>query len=155
MLDEIEKDQSILICRKALNKWGYAMQKVVAMEECTELIEALESSRSTEFHNVEEETADVEIMCLQLGIIYGALEVYEEKTAMIKNPIDDLESTAIIACSNLIKSISKQIREKPSRIHERIAWMEIVCQRLRNKFGEDKIDEFKQAKLKRLKELVW
>lgn len=155
MLTKIENDEAIVICQKALNTWGYAIQKVVAMEECSELIEALENSRTTEFHNAEEETADVEIMCLQLRLIYGPAKVDEEKMAMINSPIEDLDSAAIKGCTSLIKSISKAIREKHSRIYESIAWMEIICEQLRSMFNKDKIEEYKQAKLNRLKEMVW
>jgi hypothetical protein len=153
MLDKIEKNQSIEICQKALDKWGFAIQKVVAMEECSELIEAMENARTSEFHNIEEETADVEIMCLQLRIIYGSSQIDDEKVAM-NQQISTLDSDTIIACSNLIKSISKEIREKNSRIHESIARIEIICEQLRNTFNKDKIEEYKQSKLKRLRDLV-
>lgn len=155
MLDKIENDEAIVICKKALNNWGYAIQKVVAMEECSELIEAIENSKTTDLHNVEEEIADVEIMCLQLRIIYGSSKVEEEKMVATNKTIDRLDSATIIACSNLVKSISKEIREKHSRIHENIAWMEIVCERLRHVFNKDNINKYKQSKLIRLKELVW
>lgn len=150
-MDKIDKDQSIKICKNALCKWGHAMQKIVAIEECSELIEALENSLVTGFHNVEEETADVEIMCLQLRLMYGSLQVDEERAAIANRLIDNLESTAIIACSDLIKSISKEIRSKHSRIHERIAWMEIVCDNLRLTFNNDQVEQFKKSKLIRLR----
>lgn len=151
MLGNISKDKSIRICKDALCKWGYSMQKIVAIEECSELIEALENSIVTGFHNVEEETADVEIMCLQLRLMYGSSQVDEERAAIGNRLIDNLESTAIIACSNLIKSISKEIRDKHSRIHERIAWMEIICENIRMSFNNVEIDKFKKAKLIRLR----
>lgn len=148
-------DEIIIICKKAIDTWGSAMQQVVAMEECSELIEAIENSRTMQFHNVEEEIADVEIMCLQLRLIYGPAKVDQERIAIINSPIEDLKSESINACANLIKSISKSIRDKNSRIYESIAKMEFICEQLRNVFDRNKIQEFKQAKFKRLKGVVW
>lgn len=148
-------DEIIIICKKAIDTWGPAMQQVVAMEECSELIEAIENSRTTQFHNAEEEIADVEIMCLQLRIMFGSTKVEEERVAIISSQVEDLKAAAINASANLIKSISKSIRSKNSRIYENIAKMELICEQLREIFDRRKIEEFKQAKFKRLKELVW
>ena len=156
MLDKIEKDQAIIICQKALNNWGYALQKVVAMEECSELIDAITNSTIREPHNVEEEVADIEIMCIQLRIMYGSKEVDKYVTNMASLPMKTiLQIEAIKACTDLIKVISKSIRSKESKIHEKIAWMEIMCNHLRDSYDNNKVDELKQFKLKRLTELVW
>lgn len=157
MTEKISKDEAIVICRKALNTWGYAIQKVVAMEECSELIEALVASRLSEEHNVEEEVADVEIMCLQLRLIYGSKKVDETLVGINDHFVSRsrLDLVAIKACTQLTKAISKSIREKESNIYESIAWMEIIYKQLRYLFKNDKVDEIKQAKLKRLKKLVW
>lgn len=155
-MEKIENDEAITICIKALSNWGYAIQKVVAMEECSELIEAITNSTIREPHNVEEEVADIEIMCIQLRVIYGNKEVDKYATNMTSLPMKTiLQLESIKACTDLIKAISKSIRSKESKIHERIAWMEIMCGRLRDSYNNEKVDDLKQFKLKRLKELVY
>lgn len=155
-MEKISKDEEIIICKKALNNWGYAIQKVVAMEECSELIDAITNSTIREPHNVEEEIADIEIMCIQLRIIYGNKEVDKYVTNMTSSPIKTiLQLESIKACTDLIKAISKSIRSKESKIHKKIAWMEIMCGHLRDSYNNEKVDDLKQFKLKRLKELIY
>jgi len=149
-------DEIIIICKKAIDTWGPAMQQVVAMEECSELIEAIINSTIREPHNVEEEVADIEIMCIQLRIIFGSQEVDETDANMKSLSINKIIQTeAVKACADLIKSISKSIRDKESKIYQQIVWMEAICEQLRYTYNNEKVEEFKQAKLKRLRELVW
>ena len=62
-LNVISRDEELLICNKAVNTFGQAIQKVVAMEECAELISAVNNKMIERENNIEEEIADVEIMC--------------------------------------------------------------------------------------------
>ena len=59
MEHKISNDEATLICNKALETYGPAIQKVVAMEECGELIQAISKSLRDKDHNVEEEIAQV------------------------------------------------------------------------------------------------
>ena len=155
-MNKIKNDEATLICKKAIDTWGPAMQQVVAMEECSELIEAIINSTIREPHNVEEEVADIEIMCIQLRIIFGSQEVDETAANMKSLSINKIIQTeAVKACADLIKSISKSIRDKESKIYQQIVWMEAICEQLRYTYNNEKVEEFKQAKLKRLKQLVW
>lgn len=63
-IDEEELEKTIYY--RALDTFGIAMQKIVAVEECGELIQAISKSIREEKHNIEEEIADVEIMIGQL-----------------------------------------------------------------------------------------
>lgn len=155
-MERIKNDEAIVICKKAIDTWGPAMQQVVAMEECSELIEAITNSTMREPHNVEEEVADIEIMCIQLRLMYGN-EAVEKAALEIENLSIKriIQIKAIKACADLIKAISKSIRNKDSKIYQQIVWMEIICKQLRYIYNNEKVEELKQAKLKRLKQLVW
>ena len=69
------KDEEIIICNKAINSYGNASQKIKAIEEMGELIQAISKSLLDNENNVEEEIADVEIMLTQLKIMYNLSDV--------------------------------------------------------------------------------
>lgn len=84
MLEKIKNDESIVICKKAVETFGAAIQQVVAMEEMGELIQAISKSIRCKTNNVEEEIADVEIMLMQLRLIFNNEKVEEIKQAKLK-----------------------------------------------------------------------
>lgn len=84
MEQKISNDEAILICRKALETYGPAIQKVVAMEEAGELIQAISKSLRDKEHNVEEEIADTEIMCMQMRLAYNNTKVDQIKQEKLK-----------------------------------------------------------------------
>ena len=57
------------ILTKAIRIYGDAAQERQAIEECSELIQAICHKHRGREHNIEEEIADVEIMLEQLKII--------------------------------------------------------------------------------------
>jgi NTP pyrophosphatase (non-canonical NTP hydrolase) len=63
------------ICKKAVEHYGEEAQKKQAIEECSELIQALCKDFRNKEHNVEEEIADVMIMLEQLTNIYDMEEI--------------------------------------------------------------------------------
>ena len=69
------KDEEIIICNKAINSYGNASQKIKAIEEMGELIQAISKSLLDNENNVEEEIADVEIMLTQLKIMYSLNDI--------------------------------------------------------------------------------
>ena len=69
------KDEEIVICNKAINSYGNASQKIKAIEEMGELIQAISKSLLDGENNVEEEIADVEIMLTQLKIMYSLNDI--------------------------------------------------------------------------------
>ena len=69
------KDEEIIICNKAINSYGNASQKIKAIQEMGELIQAISKSLLDNENNVEEEIADVEIMLTQLKIMYNLSDV--------------------------------------------------------------------------------
>lgn len=68
----IDENEATVICKKAIDTYGQANQSVVAMEEAGELIQAISRALRDKEHNIEEEVADVEIMCMQLRLMYNS-----------------------------------------------------------------------------------
>lgn len=69
------KNNTIKQCVKI---WGKDRQMLVAAEECAELIQAITkhlAKKSTNEENIKEELADVIILCSQLALIYGDVEI--------------------------------------------------------------------------------
>jgi len=58
------------ICQEAVKHYGEESQKKQAIEECSELIQAICKDLNRKQHNAEEEIADVLIMIEQLFNIY-------------------------------------------------------------------------------------
>lgn len=83
MLDKIENDEATVICKKALDTFGAAIQQVVAMEEMGELIQAISKAIRCKTNNVEEEIADVEIMLMQLRLIFDNGKVNKIKQSKL------------------------------------------------------------------------
>ncbi len=73
--------------KQALEKWGTAAQVTQAMEECGELIAALNQyffrERLTRA-DLASEIADVELMCEQLRVIIGGKTIDKEKARKVK-----------------------------------------------------------------------
>lgn len=155
MLGKVEHEKEIIICQKAVNTFGVAIQQVVAMEELAELISALSSELKNESNNIEEETADVEIMCLQLRLMYGSSKVNEAHKNIYEFNGTGLIELTIKRCALLQQSISKSLRDKQNdSIFWNIALVENSCRALRKEFNGTEIEEIKQAKLERLKGVV-
>ena len=70
-------DEEIVVCKKAIDTYGAAHQQLKAVEELSELIQAVMRALEGDKHNVEEEIADVEIMLTQLKIMYNMAKVDE------------------------------------------------------------------------------
>ena len=68
------------IFHRAIYKWGADMQMMVAIEEMSELTKELikHQRTGTNFQEIAEEIADVEIMLIQLKIIFGNEDKVEE-----------------------------------------------------------------------------
>lgn len=81
---ERTKDEEIDICQKAIDSFGFINQKIKAIEEMGELIQALSKSLLDNKNNVEEEIADVEIMLTQLKIIYSLNDVRNWRNYKLK-----------------------------------------------------------------------
>lgn len=62
----------------AIRVFGEQAQEEVAIEECSELIQAITHKHRGREHNISEEIADVEIMLEQLKIINNCANEVEE-----------------------------------------------------------------------------
>lgn len=65
------------IYRAAIRTFGAEAQKVVAIEECAELAQAITHELRGREHNIPEEIADVEICIAQMKMIYGCADEVE------------------------------------------------------------------------------
>lgn len=73
------------IFNAAINVFGENAQEEVAIEECSELIQAITHKHRCREHNIPEEIADVEIMLEQLKIINNcASEVEKIRKAKVE-----------------------------------------------------------------------
>lgn len=76
------------VLRLAIVIYGASNQELVALEECCELVTAINHKRRGREHNIAEEIADVEIMLEQLKIINncGAAvdKIKQEKIARLE-----------------------------------------------------------------------
>lgn len=81
------------ICREALAKWGYESQIDMCIEECSELINALEKfrrGRNTKA-DVITEIADVQIMCEQMQELFGDAETSAERHRKLNRLVERLQ----------------------------------------------------------------
>ena len=71
------------IIREALDTFGTMRQVDVAIEECAELIVALEHFKRgrccADYSDIVTEIADVQIICSQMQMLFGSVEVLVEK----------------------------------------------------------------------------
>ena len=67
--------------QRAIDVYGRKHQEVIAIEECSELIQAITHKHRGRKDNITEEIADVEIMLEQLKIINDCTEAVEEMKA--------------------------------------------------------------------------
>lgn len=65
----MNKEERIKLYRQVIGNYGEAAQQIVAMEECSELIQAISKKLRGRETNVEEEIADVEIMVEQMRLM--------------------------------------------------------------------------------------
>lgn len=78
--------------KQAISKWGLNSQLTIAIEECSELIQAISKFwRDGEVDNLREEIADVSIMIEQLALYFGKDEVDEIKDWKLKRLQERLE----------------------------------------------------------------
>ena len=77
-------DEEIVICSKAIRHFGEYQQIEMAIEEMSELIQALSKYKRGKQHNVEEEIADVGIMLTQLKIMFNLKEIENQREFKLK-----------------------------------------------------------------------
>jgi len=69
----VTQEERAEILQGAINKWGEALQMDMVIEECAELIQAINKLRRGKdgaISNVREELADVQIMIDQMRLIF-------------------------------------------------------------------------------------
>ena len=86
-------DQEIF--ETAIKVYGVSNQENMAIEECAELIQAINKKHRGMQHNIPEEIADVEIMLEQLKI---ANECHEEVETIRREKVDRLFTNIFEEC---------------------------------------------------------
>ena len=151
----IDKDMEILICRKAIDTFGEAIQKLKAIEEISELNQALMLGLQGKQNNIEEEIADVEIMLMQLRLMYGSGTIEKE----LETVYDLVPPRVIEQCVNLfnvlVQHMCKELISEFRLDVRKIAYCISSIEVLKNKFNKKEIEEIKQEKLKRLEQIVY
>lgn len=77
----MNKEERNKLYRNAITTYGQSSQMIVAMEECSELIQAISKYLRGRETNLEEEIADVEVILEQLKIMCNEtlVEVIKER----------------------------------------------------------------------------
>jgi NTP pyrophosphatase (non-canonical NTP hydrolase) len=83
------------ILKSAIKTFGERNQEEMAVEECAELIQAINHKHRGREHNIAEEIADVEIMLEQLKIINNCAE---EVAAIHKKKVERLFNRVFEQC---------------------------------------------------------
>ena len=86
------KDEYFEICAKALKHFGAQSQKELLIEECAELIQALQHEKRGRINpeDICEEIADVQIMLNQISLLYPQRLIHnatERKMSRLKKRI--------------------------------------------------------------------
>ncbi len=87
----MNKEDREKLYRKAIGNYGEAAQQIVAMEECSELIQAISKKLRGRETNVEEEIADVEIMVEQMRLMSDSSlvdKIKEEKLQRLEQRLN-------------------------------------------------------------------
>lgn len=84
---------------KTIYKFGVTNQIDKAIEECLELVQTLIKFKQNRMNNVEEEVADVEIMCEQLRMLFNE----EMINAFKAQKLDRLEKRVLEEDKNVNK----------------------------------------------------
>ncbi|WP_404988121.1 nucleoside triphosphate pyrophosphohydrolase family protein [Clostridium culturomicium] len=80
----MNKEERIKLYRQVIGNYGEAAQQIVAMEECSELIQAISKKLRGRETNLEEEIADVEIMLEQLKLMSNESLIEEIKESKLQ-----------------------------------------------------------------------
>ena len=84
------------IYEAAIAVYGEKHQEDIAIEECSELIQAISHKHRGRSHNIPEEIADVEIMLEQLKIINGcSIKVEMIKRLKLGNLLQDMRGKGL------------------------------------------------------------
>ena len=87
----MNKEDREKLYREAIEKNGPLAQRIVAMEECSELIQAISKKLRGRETNVEEEIADVEIMLEQMRLMSDSSlvdKIKEEKLQRLEHRLN-------------------------------------------------------------------
>ena len=83
---------------QVIDAWGHRAQEDMCIEECSELINAIEKHRRGRNgdKDVITEIADVMIMCEQMAVIYGVEQVQAEKRFKLMRLYERLQKSKSI-----------------------------------------------------------
>jgi len=140
------------VCQKAIYTYGAVHQKIKAIEELGELVEAIERYIEELPNNVEEETADVEIMMCQLRKMY---QVPDDSVFLNDWTLQHNLNILVIQLGKLISALARSINGEEHTVEKSILLVERAMKRVKYAFDEKLIDEIKLQKLERLANHIW
>ena len=152
----INKDEEILICRKAIDTFGETVQKIKAIEEISELTRAIMMALQSKKNNVEEKIADVEIMLMQLRLMYSSDKVEHELETVYELIPPGIIEQCVESLNGLSQHICKELAlDKPLDVRKIAYGINCIETLKRRKFNTKEIEEIKQLKLKRLDGIIY
>ncbi|MBY6918148.1 hypothetical protein [Clostridium botulinum] len=131
-------------CEMAIYTYGRKHQQIKAIEELGELIQALTNSVVGADHNVEEESADVEIMIFQLKKFFKTKDQKRET----KRPMGI--SLIIKDLSYLVTELSREYNGQDHHVTHAIYKVDEALHHIRKIYHVDCIEKYKYEKLERL-----
>lgn len=132
-----------------VTSFGREAQKAMAMEECSELINALckeKRGRVTD-KDIITEIADVQIMCNQLALIYGKDEVRYEKSRKERRLFSRLQEQGLIPEGESLKHPTRRLAPEELTSQQLISEIHLLRHRLEKltkeiKRREDEIERY-------------
>jgi len=136
------------VCKLAIYTYGVKHQHIKAIEELGELVQAIEKSIVGGDHNVEEETADVEIMIHQLKTFFNG----ERFTGPKRETIHGVKGMLLIIkdLSYLITELSRAYNGYDHNVILGICKVDEALLHIREIYYVELIEKYKVAKLERL-----
>ena len=131
-----------------VTSFGHEAQKAMAMEECSELINALckeKRGRVTD-KDIITEIADVQIMCNQLALIYGKDEVRDEKARKERRLFSRLQEQGLIPEGESLKYPTRRLAPEELTSQQLISEIHLLRHRLEKLTKESKRRESENKK---------
>lgn len=123
-----------------VTSFGREAQKAMAMEECSELINALckeKRGRVTD-KDIITEIADVQIMCNQLALIYGKDKVRDEKARKERRLFSRLQEQGLIPEGESLKYPTRRLAPEELTSQQLISEIHLLQHRLEKFTKESK-----------------
>ena len=149
------------VLKGAIATWGTELQKIVAIEECSEVIKEIckyERGQYSKLH-MAEEIADLKIVLGQLVIMYGenelSVRVDTESTKEVIKEISYMQYLIIKSTEELKLSSERGVKRSDEAIKIQIDRVDLSIQWLKKQLNiENLVDVYFRRKVDRLRERI-